>query len=1490
MELRRSAPPSAHQPERASKEPTLPIECYEQAIREQIRTQNNFILIGETGSGKSTCTPEFILTELGPDEKAVVLQPRRVAVRSVAKHVAQRRGQEIGDEIGYQVRFDRKTGSATRLTFMTDGLLLRQLQSDPLLSDLSLVMVDEAHERSVNIDITLGLLKHAQQLRKKQGLKPLKIVVASATIEQEKFAAYFSGAPVLTVPGRLHPIQVHYESSTPPMQEGKYIEATAQRIKKIIADPTKIGDILVFMPGRAEVDATIRALKEIGIDQAALLLPLFGEQTPEEQDRIFEKTIERKIIVATNIAETSLTIPSVRIVVDSGLIKQTSYDARSGIEHLSTIEHARSGCNQRAGRAGRVAPGECYRLCSKDQFESRDPFQTPEIKRSNPDHIVLRMKSMGIHDVFGFDFIDPPKPTDLFAAIETLKNLGALNENEDLTEKGLLMADLPLKPELASMVIEAQKTNCVNAICTVCAFIGLPSVFQRPKDRAHLADAAHGTFCVRGSDFLTLLKVWEAYEKLDRKARFSWARDNFLNIRVLEDVQEIRFQLFQTLKQAGIPISTETNPEAIQKAVVSGMLKNLMVNEQFFNPRTKQLYASRRLSDGQSDVFIHPSSTLSNPRVYVALRLSQTTKLFAQTCQVVKPEWLPEIAPHLITQTDRNAIEYNQETDEVTDISEIRLRGTVAPLNEVRRPIRGEKAVKAFASALAYGQIPLPCVEHNRQVLSLARSLATRAQGDLPDPDTDFSLSQWYQNRLGTASSQKEASLLGEELRLSLSDFCSTEMQADIERNYPTTLSLGSTLLDLTYTNIQTDYFSNKKTLSATAEIDRETLTRIHDPLLVGPADKQIPVTLSVYFDGFWYKNTDPTVIRREIAEAVLEEAWNRRLFGPHANELASTSYSLQPGEPLPALEDLAILDKNPVAYAKTETGEPVYAYPTFFSEQEYQSGVGYINRYGIRYERTKEIANETYAMATRYREKDLHQYEESLRYVREMESLKKDIDSFTDELRTRCDLLKEAPSDPEFTTTQQALFTLQQMKEALETHPSSGLLETQRQQLAQMKRKILSENEAIAAAQKERSALEQTFQVLTKKMDFYFSNPHLCSAIDLSPLSEQKKQWNALSKQVQDKTHLLTPSSLAHIKIQFTHWQQRFAEAFWSDEEQTFGAILETSAKKNARCLEIRDGMIIASQELDPQGLRVSMPKRLQSDSSNVRISLVGNTIKMHTSGYRDTVNEFTLPTNGLVIAALDAFHVYEVEKSNNPTNIHGWRIIREIHPQHSYAEHTEATPYYSSSEPENARVRFGDLIKQAATKTSTKPSTPPAATTTERVLPKEEKKEEMTEPARALFLRQFRALSQTLKNLMENLPPEKNGKEKISDKEKKEAATREKAKERRAALNTAMREVEQSENLARVRGLLVDYTKQVDSLVRSISQYSQANAEWPTRYRQIVELIPDVERAWGDQKLSSEAFDRISSQLIALAKEPSPIEQLKSQIDDLIAEAIIS
>jgi len=647
----------------------LPILKHREEIIQAVRNNQVTIIVGPTGSGKTTQIPQFLKEAFpnGQKGKIGITQPRRMAATSVAYYVAGQMNCKIGKEVGYQIRFDDHTTEGTLIKFMTDGILLREIQSDPELSEYKAIMIDEAHERSLNMDFILGLLKDLLKRR-----KDLKLVVGSATIEEKKFSQYFAGAPVINVSGRMYPVDVRYlnlqnqifwESS----YDKELIKEEVVNVVGEIHNSGAKGDILVFLTGEEDISAIVKEIEEQAFP-GLVCFPLYGNMSFEDQMRVFEPINVRKVVVATNIAETSVTIDGIVYVVDAGWVKQKNFYPERGVGSLEIVKISRASAEQRAGRAGRTQPGICYRLYSEESFNDREVYTKPEIQRTDLAGVVLQMRIIGISNVENFDFIDPPDKEMFHAAHETLVTLGALNENNGITFVGRMMVRLPLEPRFGRMVLAAQQYGCMDQVLTIVAALsGVRSLFNRPKGKEEEAKEAHQKFKDRTSDFLTLLKIYQAY--LETKDKRTWCRNNFLNMKALENIRDIRRQLQDIVLRVGFP-SHQGKPEDLHKAVAAGLVQNICRSLAHYQ------YARR----GKGTIFIHPGSSLSGsffgnlPPWIVAAEIVQTTKPYARYCCAINPEWIREIAPQLC-ETIIEVVSFNRDTGKIEVIEHIRYDG-----------------------------------------------------------------------------------------------------------------------------------------------------------------------------------------------------------------------------------------------------------------------------------------------------------------------------------------------------------------------------------------------------------------------------------------------------------------------------------------------------------------------------------------------------------------------------------------------------------------------------------------------------------------------------------------------------------------------------------------------------------------------------------------------------------------------------------------------
>jgi pre-mRNA-splicing factor ATP-dependent RNA helicase DHX15/PRP43 len=577
-------------------------------------------------------------------------QPRRVAAMSVAARVAEEMDVALGEQVGYSIRFEEMTSAQTVLKYLTDGMLLREAMTDPRLDRYSCIILDEAHERTLSTDILMGLMKEILPRR-----PDIKLVVMSATLDAGKFQEYFNKAPLMSVPGRTFPVEIFYTQEP----ERDYLEA-AVRCTVDIHTCEDAGDILLFLTGEEEIEeacAKIRSQVEAAGPEVgeAKVIPLYSTLPPHQQQRIFESAPPpraggapgRKIIVATNIAETSLTIDGVVYVIDPGFSKQKVYNPRIRVESLLVTPISRASAQQRAGRAGRTRPGKCFRLYTEKAFKKDLIEQTyPEILRSNLGSVVLQLKKLGIDDLVHFDFMDPPAPETLMRALELLNYLGALDDDGNLTPLGAQMSELPLDPQQACMCILSAEPrfSCSNEILSITAMLSVPTVFVRPKEARREADEAKGRFSHVDGDHLTLLNVYHSYKH--QQARGTdlqrWCRENFLNARALASADSVRTQLANIMDRLGLRrVSIDFNSKEyyvnIRRALVMGYFSQVAHLER------SGFYLT--VKDNQS-VLIHPSSCLTNKPEWVLYHeFVLTTKNYIRTVTEVKPEWLVELAP-----------------------------------------------------------------------------------------------------------------------------------------------------------------------------------------------------------------------------------------------------------------------------------------------------------------------------------------------------------------------------------------------------------------------------------------------------------------------------------------------------------------------------------------------------------------------------------------------------------------------------------------------------------------------------------------------------------------------------------------------------------------------------------------------------------------------------------------------------------------------------
>jgi pre-mRNA-splicing factor ATP-dependent RNA helicase DHX15/PRP43 len=667
---------------------SLPVFDFLSTVTDTLDAHQVLVLEGETGSGKTTQIPGYlVLAGYGRDQETkeelmiACTQPRRVAAMSVANRVAEELDVKLGQEVGYTIRFEDKSSERTQLRYMTDGMLLREAMTDPLLSQYKVIILDEAHERTLATDILMGLLKDILTKR-----PSLQTIIMSATLDAKKFQNYFNGAPLLSVPGRTHPVEIFYT----PEPERDYLDAAIRTAIQIHLNESE-GDILLFLTGQAEIEQAVEQIglecnsyKELGAGPVTVL-PLYASLPPDQQRRVFEKANGRKIVISTNIAETSLTIDGIVYVIDPGFSKQKVYNPRIRVESLLVSPISRASSRQRSGRAGRTRPGKyiyymfgviiinvliiihytnikqsvsllslclysypilsstgkAFRLFTESTFKTELQEQTyPEILRSNLGNTVLTLCKLGIKDLVHFDFIDPPAPETLMRALELLNYLGALDDEGALTELGSKMAQFPLDPQLAKMLIVSPNYGCSEEILSIVALLSVPMIFQRPPDSKKAADAAKAQFQDRHSDHCTLLIAYNAYVESGRSSDFCY--DNFLSSRALRQADNVRKQLARICTRCEVELSSSspTSPSYwsnIRKALCAG----------YFMQVAHQQRAGGYLTvkDNQP-VSLHPSAGIDHKPEWVLYNeFVMTSSNFVRTCTSVYCDWLMEIAP-----------------------------------------------------------------------------------------------------------------------------------------------------------------------------------------------------------------------------------------------------------------------------------------------------------------------------------------------------------------------------------------------------------------------------------------------------------------------------------------------------------------------------------------------------------------------------------------------------------------------------------------------------------------------------------------------------------------------------------------------------------------------------------------------------------------------------------------------------------------------------
>jgi ATP-dependent helicase HrpA len=629
-----------HLSERVIFPPGLPITARVIDIANAIDEHQVIIIAGETGSGKTTQLPKICLA-MGRSGRTATgyigcTQPRRIAATSVAARVAEELQTQLGDVVGYKVRFSDKMQPASHIKFMTDGMLLAEIQGDPMLRAYSTIIVDEAHERSLNIDFLLGFLKRLLPQRPE-----LRVIISSATLETSRFSVFFAGAPVIEVSGRTYPVDVLYRP--PNDDENDLAETVANTVNEITElDPRN--DVLVFLPGEREIREVVSELEQRALPHT-LILPLYARLSAAEQQLVFKSSPQRRVVLATNVAETSLTIPGIVYVVDPGVARVNRYNVRTGVTQLLVEPVSQASADQRKGRCGRTESGVCFRLYEEKDYLTRPAQTDPEIKRVGLAGVILRMKSLRLGDIESFPFLDPPQKRAIDEGYRVLEELGAIDDAGALTQLGEQLGRLPVDPRLARMILGGRDENALREVVAIAAVLGL----QDPRDRPHAAqqraDQAHQKFKDEASDFASLLKLWtfwqEARGRCTRSQLYKLCRDSFLNYNRMREWEDTHSQLVRVMKELDFaPNDKPATSEQIHRALLPGLLSKIgMWNQE------SRIYVGAR----QTRFQIHPSSALARkpPPWVMAAELVETSQLFARSVAKIDPTWIEAAAGNL---------------------------------------------------------------------------------------------------------------------------------------------------------------------------------------------------------------------------------------------------------------------------------------------------------------------------------------------------------------------------------------------------------------------------------------------------------------------------------------------------------------------------------------------------------------------------------------------------------------------------------------------------------------------------------------------------------------------------------------------------------------------------------------------------------------------------------------------------------------------------
>jgi len=715
--------------------PELPIAAYRAELADAIASHQVIIVCGETGSGKTTQLPKICL-EVGRGAGGLIghTQPRRIAARSVAARIAHELHSPLGEVVGYKVRFQDRLEPNALIKVMTDGIMLAETAHDRNLLQYDTLIIDEAHERNLNIDFLLGYLKRLLPKR-----PDLKVVITSATIDPDRFSRHFGGAPIINVPGRTFPVEIRHQpvvADEPDEDDPTMLEAIAAATDELIAHDSgdsdaPPGDILVFLSGEREIREASEALSG-RFAGSVEILPLYARLSNEEQSRIFEAHERRRIVLATNVAETSLTVPGIRYVIDPGLARISRYSPHTRVQRLPIERISQASADQRKGRCGRLGPGICVRLYSQDDFDERAAFTEPEVQRANLAAVILQMKALGLGEIDQFPFIDPPRSSSVREGYQTLHELGAIDVHAELTKVGRALAKMPVDPRLGRMILEAQQEGSLREVLIIAAALATQDPRLRPLDSAKLADVQHARFNDERSDFMSFIKLWDFFHESRGELSGSKLRrlcqQQFISYIRMREWIDVHAQLHALASESGMKVNPlPASYDAVHRAVLAGLLGNVGTRHD----------ASTYLGVRDRKFSIFPGSGLfkNGPRWMMAAEVVETTKLYGRTVARIHPEWIERLAGHLLKRTFTPPY-WNPVSAHVEAFERLTLQGlTIIPKRRVHfGRVDPELAREVFIQhALVEGDYrptsgDAPFMIHNRQLIHDVRTLEAKSR------------------------------------------------------------------------------------------------------------------------------------------------------------------------------------------------------------------------------------------------------------------------------------------------------------------------------------------------------------------------------------------------------------------------------------------------------------------------------------------------------------------------------------------------------------------------------------------------------------------------------------------------------------------------------------------------------------------------------------------------------------------------------------------